>query len=39
VLDATVVRLVMLPAILVLLGERVWWPAKTLAAWPGHDPG
>jgi RND superfamily putative drug exporter len=26
-LDATVVRLVMLPAILVLLGERAWWPA------------
>lgn len=25
-LDATLVRLVMLPAILVLLGERVWWP-------------
>jgi RND superfamily putative drug exporter len=27
-LDATVVRLVMLPAILVLLGERAWWPGK-----------
>jgi putative drug exporter of the RND superfamily len=27
-LDATVVRLVMLPAILVLLGERAWWPAE-----------
>ncbi len=27
-LDATVVRLVMLPAILVLLGERAWWPAR-----------
>jgi RND superfamily putative drug exporter len=27
-LDATVIRLVMLPAILVLLGERAWWPAK-----------
>ena len=25
-LDATLVRLVMLPAILVLLGDRVWWP-------------
>ena len=25
-LDATLVRLVMLPAILVLLGERAWWP-------------
>jgi RND superfamily putative drug exporter len=27
-LDATLVRLVMLPAILVLLGERVWWPSR-----------
>ena len=26
-LDATVIRLVMLPAILVLLGEKAWWPA------------
>lgn len=26
--DATVVRLVMLPAILVLLGERSWWPVR-----------
>jgi RND superfamily putative drug exporter len=25
--DATLIRLVMLPAILVLLGERDWWPA------------
>jgi RND superfamily putative drug exporter len=25
-LDATVIRLVMLPAILVLLGDRAWWP-------------
>lgn len=25
-LDATVIRLVMLPAALVLLGDRVWWP-------------
>jgi len=25
-LDATLVRLVMLPAILVLLGDKVWWP-------------
>ena len=29
-LDATVVRLVMLPAILVLLGDRVWWPARPI---------
>lgn len=27
-LDATLVRLVMLPAILVLLGERAWWPTR-----------
>ena len=27
-LDATLVRLVMLPAILVLLGDQVWWPWK-----------
>jgi RND superfamily putative drug exporter len=26
--DATVIRLVMLPAILVLLGDRAWWPTK-----------
>ena len=25
-IDATLIRLVMLPAILVLLGDRVWWP-------------
>ena len=25
-LDATLIRLVMLPAVLVLLGERAWWP-------------
>ncbi|QIX26268.1 MMPL family transporter [Nocardioides sp. JQ2195] len=27
-IDATVIRLVMLPAILVLLGERAWWPQR-----------
>ena len=27
-IDATVIRLVMLPAILVLLGDRAWWPTK-----------
>jgi putative drug exporter of the RND superfamily len=26
--DATVIRLVMLPAIMVLLGDRVWWPTR-----------
>jgi RND superfamily putative drug exporter len=27
-IDATVIRLVMLPAVLVLLGERAWWPTR-----------
>ena len=27
-LDATLIRLVMLPALLVLLGERAWWPRR-----------
>jgi putative drug exporter of the RND superfamily len=27
-LDATLIRLVMLPAMLVLLGERAWWPRR-----------
>jgi RND superfamily putative drug exporter len=27
-IDATVIRLVMLPAILVLLGDRAWWPGR-----------
>jgi RND superfamily putative drug exporter len=27
-LDATLIRLVMLPAILSLLGDRVWWPTR-----------
>ena len=30
-IDATVIRLVMLPAILVLLGDRAWWPSKPQA--------
>ncbi len=33
-LDATLVRLVMLPAALVLLGERAWWPVR-----PGGPAG
>ena len=48
-LDATLVRLVMLPAALVLLGERAWWPRRRRqpqgeqvvetdpARWPGAD--
>jgi RND superfamily putative drug exporter len=35
-LDATVVRLLILPAVLVLLGERAWWPAKP--SLPGPPP-
>jgi RND superfamily putative drug exporter len=31
-LDATLIRLVMLPAILVLLGERTWWPTRPARA-------
>ena len=27
-IDATLIRLVMLPAVLVLLGDRAWWPAR-----------
>jgi RND superfamily putative drug exporter len=27
-IDATVIRLVMLPAALVLLGDRAWWPGR-----------
>ena len=32
--DATVIRLVMLPAILVLLGDRAWWPSTPKAPAP-----
>ncbi len=28
-IDATLIRLVMLPAVLVLLGDRAWWPTPT----------
>ncbi|ONI68507.1 RND transporter [Kribbella sp. ALI-6-A] len=31
-IDATLVRIVMLPSILVLLGRRAWWPTKLSAA-------
>ncbi len=27
-IDATLIRLVMLPAVLVLMGDRAWWPEK-----------
>jgi putative drug exporter of the RND superfamily len=29
-LDATVVRIVLLPALMLLLGERVWWLPRRL---------
>ena len=35
-LDATLIRLVMLPAILVLLGDRAWWPSRPQPA-PGEQ--
>ena len=35
-IDATVIRLVMLPAILVLLGDRAWWPHEAAGA-GGHE--
>lgn len=31
-IDATLIRLVMLPAILVLLGDRAWWPSRPAVA-------
>ena len=30
VLDATVVRIVLLPALMLLVGERVWWLPRPL---------
>jgi len=33
-IDATLVRIVMLPSIMVLLGRRAWWPSKFKAAAP-----
>jgi putative drug exporter of the RND superfamily len=42
-LDATLIRLVMLPAILCLLGERAWWPTRHSPVRGGQveveDPG
>jgi putative drug exporter of the RND superfamily len=33
-LDATVVRLVLLPAVMRLFGFRIWWMPRWLGAWP-----
>lgn len=33
-IDATIVRLMLLPAILVLLGKRAWWPLRTRSNQP-----
>ena len=38
-LDATVVRIVLLPALMLLIGERVWWMPKRLAAGPAEPRG
>ena len=44
-IDATLIRLVILPASLVLLGERAWWPGRitrprgdVVEAEPRRDP-
>ncbi|HZO05688.1 MAG TPA: MMPL family transporter, partial [Solirubrobacterales bacterium] len=34
ILDATVVRIVLLPALMLLLGDRVWWLPKWLQGMP-----
>ena len=36
-LDATVVRLVLLPALVKLLGERTWWVPRWLQRRPPAD--
>jgi len=38
-LDATIIRLVMLPAILVLLGDRAWWPGTPRGGRDAAEPG
>ncbi len=38
-LDATVVRVVMLPSILALLGDRVWWPKRVVRPQAGARRG
>jgi RND superfamily putative drug exporter len=35
-IDATLIRLVVLPAVLVLLGERAWWPGRPTPT-PGEE--
>jgi len=32
-LDATVVRILLLPALMLLIGKRVWWLPAPLARW------
>ena len=39
--DATIIRIVMLPSILVLLGRKAWWPSKPTPVEPAaalHEP-
>ncbi|HEX3174275.1 MAG TPA: MMPL family transporter [Solirubrobacterales bacterium] len=33
VLDATVIRIVLLPALMLLLGDRIWWLPRPLQRW------
>lgn len=37
-LDAFVIRIVILPALLLLLGERTWWPTRPAAATADRSP-
>ncbi|MFC9997270.1 MMPL family transporter [Nocardia sp. NPDC127526] len=37
-LDAFIIRIVILPAALLLLGERTWWPVRPVAATAGRAP-
>ena len=38
-IDATLIRLVMLPAALLLLGDRAWWPRRPAAPYAGTVEG
>ncbi|MGK5552624.1 MMPL family transporter [Actinomadura kijaniata] len=38
-LDAVVIRVMILPALLLLLGERTWWPSRHPRRDHGGDPG
>jgi len=38
VLDATLIRVVLAPAVMSLLGHRAWWPARHPAPEPAPEP-